>query len=70
MINIPSLGYSFHLSNDKNKKNSSKASEDAVFKYIPDMCDRVTFSKEPIAIDVKPITYGGSYDNEETIAEA
>ncbi len=26
MIYIPSLGYSFHLSNDKNKKNSSKAS--------------------------------------------
>ena len=26
MIYISSLGYSFHLSNDKNKKNSSKAS--------------------------------------------
>ena len=26
MISISSLGYSFHLSNDKNKKNSSKAS--------------------------------------------
>lgn len=26
MIYIPSLGYSFHLSNDKNKKNSAKAS--------------------------------------------
>lgn len=26
MIYIPSLGYSFHLSNDKNKKNSSKTS--------------------------------------------
>ena len=26
MISIPSLGYSFHLSNDQNKKNSSKAS--------------------------------------------
>lgn len=41
-----------------------KANEDVVFKYIPDICDSVTFSKEPITIDVKPITY------EETIAEA
>ena len=54
-----------------NKNNELyKASEDVVFKYIPDICDRVTFSKEPITIDVKPITYEDLYDNEETIAEA
>ena len=54
-----------------NKNNELyKASEDVVFKYIPDICDRVTFSKEPITIDVKPITYEELYDNEETIAEA
>ena len=41
-----------------------------VFKYIPDICDSVTFSREPITIDVKPITYDELYDNEETIVEA
>ena len=54
-----------------NKNNELyKANEDIVFKYIPDICDRVTFSKEPITIDVKPITYEELYDNEETIDEA
>ena len=56
---------------DALKKNELyKASEDVVFKYIPDICDRVTFSKEPITIDVKPITYEELYDNEETTLEA
>lgn len=54
-----------------NKNNKLyKANEDVAFKYIPDICDRVAFSKEPITIDVKPITYDELYDNEETIAEA
>ena len=54
-----------------NKKNELyKASEDVVFKYIPDICDSVTFSRETITIDVKPITYDELYNNEETIAEA
>ena len=54
-----------------NKNNELyKASEDVVFKYIPDICDSVTFSREPITIDVKPITYDELYDNEETIVEA
>lgn len=53
-----------------NKNNELyKASEDVVFKYIPDICDSVTFSREPITIDVKPITYDELYDNEETIVE-
>lgn len=40
-----------------------KASDDVVLNYIPDVCDSITFSKEPTLIDVKPIT-------KETIAEA
>ena len=48
-----------------NKNNELyKMNEDVVFKYIPDIYDSVTFTKEePISIDVKPI-------NNETIAEA
>ena len=38
-------------------------SDDVVLNYIPDVCDSITFSKEPTLIDVKPIT-------KETIAEA
>lgn len=38
-----------------------KATEDIVFK-----CASVIFSSEPIAIDVKPITYEELYDTEET----
>lgn len=54
-----------------NKNNELyKASEDVVFKYMPNVCDSVTFSREPITIDIKPITYDELYDNEETIAEA
>lgn len=54
-----------------NKNNELyKANEDVVFKYIPDICDSVTFSREPITIDVKPITYNELYNNEETIVEA
>ena len=54
-----------------NKNNELyKANEDVVFNYIPDICDSVTFSREPITIDVKPITYEELYNTEETISEA
>ena len=54
-----------------NKNNGLyRANEDIVFKYIPDVCDSVTFSREPITIDVKPITYEELYNTEETIAKA
>jgi len=54
-----------------NKNNELyKANEDVVFKYIPDVCDSVTCSREPIAIDVKPITYEEIYNTEETTCEA
>lgn len=54
----------------KDKNVFYQIDEENAFKYIPDICDKVTFSKEPITIDVKPITYEELYDNEETIAEA
>ena len=48
-----------------NKNNELyKANEDVVFKHIPDICDSVTFSREPITIDVKPITYNEWYDKD------
>lgn len=43
-----------------------KATEDIVFKYIPDICASVIFSGEPIATEVKPITYEELYDTKET----
>lgn len=40
------------------------------FIFGKSLCDSVTFSRETITIDVKPITYDELYNNEETIAEA
>ncbi len=40
---------------------------DTVFKYIPSECNAVTFSKEPIPIDVKPTNYEEVYNTKETI---
>ena len=52
-------------------KNNSfyKASDEFVFDYIPEKCESLVFSKEPIPIEVKPTNYNALYNNEE-FAEA
>ena len=53
-----------------NKDNELyKIDDDNVFKYIPNECNAVTFSKEPIPIDVKPANYKELYNIKETITE-
>ena len=53
-----------------NKNNELyKMDGDTVFKYIPSECNAVTFSKEPIPIDVKPTNYEEVYNTKETIPE-
>ena len=49
--------------------NFYKASDEFVFDYIPEKCEALIFSKEPIPIEVKPTNYNTLYNNEE-LAEA